>query len=146
VGVKSPLTTCKSIPRASLEQFACHNHWKETWRLQRSKHPEVDCPTCSVTPLNRKRHHQDSVLVLWDFMFSWRRVWGWLTVFWDAAPSSLVEDESNHRPDDEESKHLWTGNVGKLLQTTWRNIPEDGNIDLIWFYFGQSIYSKTFYC
>jgi hypothetical protein len=83
----------------------------------------------------------ETIQLLWDFRFSqWR-------VIWEVASCVLAEIDQRfrgayclHRPDDRGSMLLW--NVGKVLPTTRRNMPEDSNLHstVVFFNFLPPIY------
>jgi hypothetical protein len=77
--------------------------------------------TLCVSPLmwetRRHIHTNRYVKCWWDFRFSQRRVWRWLSVFCVVV--------YRHRPKDGGSKYLW--NVGKLLTSYTEQQPRRKN-------------------
>jgi hypothetical protein len=88
---------------------------------------------------------------LWDFRFSRRRVWSWLSsgllrrLVWykftdvlEVLAASIIRVMSGDR----DRKHLW--NVGKHYRTTWCNNPEDSHLLTDWLLIETLINTYTF--
>jgi hypothetical protein len=67
----------------------CHLAVHETWRFVNCIHHSLpfDRVLYQMTPV----HISHPTYILWDFRFSWRRVWRQQTAFWDIALCSLIE-------------------------------------------------------